>query len=54
MKISNIAYKISVSLIEGFFCFFSFLFFFGGGGGGGGGGAVVICSPYRRCENIMF
>ena len=20
----------------------------------GGEGAVVICSPYRRCENIMF
>ena len=20
----------------------------------GGGGAVVICSPHRRCENIMF
>ena len=20
----------------------------------GGGVAVVICSPYRRCENIMF
>ena len=26
----------------------------GMGVGGGGGGAVVICSPYRRCKNIMF
>ena len=39
---------ITVSLIEVFFSFFFFLF-----GGGGGGGAVVICSPYRRCENII-
>ena len=23
------------------------------GVGGGGGGAVVICSPYRRYENII-
>ena len=48
---------ITVSLIEVYFFsfLFSFLFFFfGGSGGGGGGGAVVICSPYRRCENIMF
>ena len=38
-----------MSLIEVFFFFFFFVF----GGGGGGGGAVVICSPYRRCENII-
>ena len=31
-----------------------FFFFFFCGGRGGGGGAVVICSPYHRCENIMF
>ena len=35
-----------MSLIEGVF----FRFFFGGGGGGG---AVVICSPYRKYENII-
>ena len=29
--------------------FFSFCYFLGGGGV-----AVDICSPYRRCENIMF
>ena len=46
-----------MSLIEVFFVFFfsffffSFFFFVGGGGGGGGGG--VICSPYRRYENII-
>ena len=33
-----------------FFLFLIFRFFFGGGGGGG---AVVICSPYRRYENII-
>ena len=32
--------------------FFFFFFFFGGGGWGEG--AVVICSPFRRCENINF
>ena len=35
-----------------FFCFFVFFFFFFLVREGGG--AVVICSPYRRCENIMF
>ena len=40
---------ITVPPIEGFF-FFVFCFFLGGGGGVAG----VICSPYRRCENIMF
>ena len=38
----------SVTDCSFFFFFFSFLV------GGGWGGAVVICSPYRRCENIMF
>ena len=47
-----------MSLIEVFFCFFfSFFFFFFVFfffvGGGGRGGAVVICSPYRRYENII-
>ena len=51
---------ITVSLIEVFFfVFFFFFFFFVFFFSffflvGGGGGAVVICSPYRRCENIMF
>ena len=36
-------------MIEVFFFFFRF-FFVGSGGGGGGG---VICSPYRRYENII-
>ena len=40
-----------MSLIEVFF-FFIF-FFFLVGGLGVGGGAVVICSPYRRYENII-
>ena len=42
-------YPLTVSLIAVFF-----LCGGGGGGGGGGGEAVVICTPYRRCENIMF
>ena len=42
-------YLIRIGSLYPLFCFFG-----GGGVGGGGGGAVVICSPYRRCENIMF
>ena len=40
-------YRLNNSVTDLSFFYFSFL-------GGGGGGAVVICSPYRRCENIMF
>ena len=43
-------YPLNNSVTDWSFFFFFFLFFWSGRGGG----AVVICSPYRRCENIMF
>ena len=48
-------YSLNNSVTDFFFFFvFSFFFRFFFFWWGEGEGAVVICSPCRRCENIMF